>query len=145
MKSLAFKLIDHSTAVCSGTYWRAVFSVLVLVLAAGCGGGGTDQAMLSAGNPIAILSWDANSEPDTSGYKIYYGTASRSYGEPIDVANETTYTVAGLESGTYYFAVTAYNSAGYESDLSSEVSKTFSDPASGVVSGSALSSPTLEN
>ena len=68
------------------------------------------------------LQWDPNSEPDLAGYKIYYGTASRTYGEPIDVGNVTTYTAKDLEPGTkYYFAATAYNEDGYESDYSNEV------------------------
>jgi hypothetical protein len=73
----------------------------------------------------AILSWDANTEPDLAGYKVYYRTASGNYGTPIDVGNQTTYTISGLGSGTYYFAARAYNTSGNESDFSNEVSKTF--------------------
>jgi len=73
----------------------------------------------------AIVSWDASSEPDLAGYKLYYGTASRSYGAPIDVGNQTTYTITGLGPGTYYFAATAYNTSGNESGFSNEASKTF--------------------
>ena len=68
------------------------------------------------------LIWDANTEPDLEGYKLYYGYASREYSYSIDVGNLTSYTVADLEAGeTYYFTVTAYNSSGYESDYSDEV------------------------
>ncbi len=70
----------------------------------------------------AVLTWSANTDP-IAGYKVYYGTASRTYGTPIDVGNQTTYTVAGLTPGTYYFAVTAYNSSGAESGFSSEGAK----------------------
>ena len=69
-----------------------------------------------------MLAWDANTEPDLSGYKLYYGTASGTYGTPINVGNVTTYTVTGLTDGqTYYFAVTAYDSVGNESGYSNEV------------------------
>jgi uncharacterized protein YxeA len=68
------------------------------------------------------LQWDPNSEPDLAGYKIYYGTASRTYGGPIDVGNVTQHTVRDLEPGIkYFFAATAYNEDGYESDYSNEV------------------------
>jgi len=67
------------------------------------------------------LAWDANSETTLSGYKLYYGTASRNYATVINVANRTTYTVTALGPGTYYFAVTAYDTLGNESAFSNEV------------------------
>ncbi len=68
------------------------------------------------------LAWDPNIDSDLMGYKVYYGTGSRSYGPPIDVRNATTFTVLGLTKGvTYYFAVTAYDSYNNESDYSNEV------------------------
>jgi hypothetical protein len=71
------------------------------------------------------LEWDPNPEPDIAGYKIYYGFGSRDYSEVVDVGNWTTCTIGDLESGvTYYFAVTAYNTSGYESGYSNEVSYT---------------------
>lgn len=75
-----------------------------------------------------ILVWDPNTEPDLAGYRAYWGTASRSYGPPVNVGLSTTYIVPGLAPGTYYFAVTAYNSAGYESGYSNEVSATVEGP-----------------
>ncbi|MGD0977410.1 MAG: dockerin type I domain-containing protein [Minisyncoccia bacterium] len=75
-----------------------------------------------AGN--VTLAWDPNTESDLAGYKVYYGTASGSYGAPITIGTQTTYTVAGLTPGTYYFAVTAYNTSGLESGFSNEVSTT---------------------
>jgi len=76
------------------------------------------------------LAWDPNNESDLAGYKLYYGTSSRSYGPPIDVGNKTTYTLSGLTSGTYYLAVTAYSTSGKESGFSDEVSKVLSPPPS---------------
>jgi hypothetical protein len=67
------------------------------------------------------LQWDANTETDLAGYKIYYGTASGVYGTPVVSGTSTTYTVTGLAAGTYYFAVTAYNTSGLESGYSNEV------------------------
>lgn len=69
------------------------------------------------------LAWDPNSEPDVTGYKLYYGTAKGAYEFAIDVGNQTTYTLLGfLEGVDYHFAVTAYNVYGLESDFSDEVS-----------------------
>ena len=70
------------------------------------------------------LVWDANAEPNLAGYKIYYGTASKSYGWSVDVGKVTTYTVPNLSDGvTYYFAATAYDASNLESTHSGEVSK----------------------
>lgn len=73
------------------------------------------------------LSWAANSESDLAGYKIYFGTASGEYsasGSPAIIGNATTYTVTGLQRNTtYFFALSAYDSAGNESALSAEVSR----------------------
>jgi hypothetical protein len=77
------------------------------------------------------LSWQAPTENadgsaliDLKGYKVHYGTASKTYSQTIQVANPglTTYVVQNLDAGKYYFAVTAYNAAGQESSLSPEVS-----------------------
>ncbi len=69
------------------------------------------------------LAWDPNTESDVAGYKVYYGTASRAYTSSADVGNKTSYTLAGLPDGTdYYVALTAYNTAGTESNYSTEVS-----------------------
>jgi hypothetical protein len=80
-----------------------------------------------AGHTLACASdvtlmWDATTDRDVAGYKVYYGTASRSYGQTIDVGRVTTFTVTGLGVGFYFFAVTAYNTSGLESGFSNEVS-----------------------
>ncbi len=71
----------------------------------------------------ATLTWNA-ATGTVSGYKIYVGEAPRLYTRTITVSNVTSSTVNSLTVGRmYYFAVTAYNSAG-ESAPSNEVSKT---------------------
>lgn len=61
---------------------------------------------------------------DLSGYKIYYGTATKNYSRTIAVGNVTTHTVANLVDGTtYYFAVTAFNSFSKESRFSTEITR----------------------
>jgi hypothetical protein len=77
------------------------------------------------------LSWQAPTENsdgsalmDLKGYRVRYGSKSGSYPDLIEVANPglTTYVVQNLPTGMYYFAVTAFNSAGEESSFSGEVS-----------------------
>jgi len=68
------------------------------------------------------LAWDANTEGDIAGYKIYYEISSRDYGETIDVENITTYELSGLTDGTtYYIALTAYDILNNESEKSDEI------------------------
>ena len=72
----------------------------------------------------AGLSWTANTEPDLTGYKVYIGTQSGLYSPPTTVGTTNTYTATNLTSGkTYYFCVSAFDSAGNESPCSSEISK----------------------
>ena len=73
-----------------------------------------------------ILSWDANTEADLAGYKVYYGTSSRVYGSPIVLGLQTSYTVQGLTPGTYFFSVKAYDTSGNDSGFSNEVSTNIS-------------------
>ena len=99
----------------------------------------------------ATLAWDPPEiSTDVTGYKIHYGTASGTYTQSVDAGNQTSYTVSNLTNGqTYYFAVTSYNAAAYESEYSNEVSMaalsqeyplTVSNlgPGQGTVSGSGI-------
>lgn len=72
------------------------------------------------------LFWDPNLEPDISGYRVYFGNASRSYRQPIDMGKRTSFDVSVFQDTTYfksttYLAVTAYDLAGNESAYSAEV------------------------
>lgn len=84
-------------------------------------------ASTSPGTGNATLSWTSNSEADLAGYKLYVGTAPGQYtyaGSPFVIGLMGSYTVSGLPIGqTYYFALSAFDSSGNESVLSSEVSK----------------------
>ena len=73
----------------------------------------------------ATLAWDPASASSLAGYKVYYGTVSRNYPFAVDAGTQTTATITGLTAGaTYYFAATAYDTAGTESAFSSEVTYT---------------------
>ena len=76
----------------------------------------------------AATSWVAPTNVAPSYYRIYYGTASRTYqqakGSGINVGKVLSYNVSGLKSGTlYYFAVTAVDANGNESPYSNEATK----------------------
>lgn len=66
--------------------------------------------------------WDESLVGDVAGYKIHYGFSSRSYEFIVDVGYLNTFTLYGLDDGqVHYFALTAYNSEGLESDFSAEL------------------------
>lgn len=73
----------------------------------------------------AVLNWNANSESDLAGYKIYYDTASHSgtcpsgYANSQSVGKVTTYTFSSLPEGhQYYFQLTALDTSNNESACS---------------------------
>jgi len=73
---------------------------------------------------LALL-WDPSGDSDVVGYNVYYGTQSGQYTTEVNAGNTTTYTVSNLQAGSiYYFAATAYDSYGYESAYSNELSYT---------------------
>src|ERR1019366_1822278 len=82
----------------------------------------TPLASLAAGT--VTLAWDPDSGPDTvTNYNIYYGAASATYTNTVAAGANTTITVSNLvDSTTYYFAATAVDTNGLESDFSTEVS-----------------------
>ena len=89
------------------------------------------------------LAWDANTEIELGGYKLYFGQTSRNYMASVDVGNYTAYSLDGLEAGrTYYFAVTAYDQFGQnESEPSKEVQATI--PFSPVVASFSPAAATM--
>ena len=69
------------------------------------------------------LAWNPSKSLGAAGYFLYYGPGTGTYTNKIDMGNSTTASVSGLKEGqTYHFAVSAYNSSGVESSLSSDVS-----------------------
>jgi hypothetical protein len=75
-----------------------------------------------------LLSWLPNTDSDLAGYKLYAGRATGTYnafGYPIDVGGETSYTVTVADTGSWFFAVTAYDTSDNESGFSSEVEVEF--------------------
>lgn len=93
------------------------------------GGGITQQVPVTLAvvtSATASLTWDASTATNLAGYKVYVRTSSGAYAGPVATIPKgtTSYTVTGLQTGiTYFFTVTAYNTAGQESLHSNEVSK----------------------
>ncbi|MBI5182981.1 MAG: hypothetical protein HY999_01265 [Nitrospinae bacterium] len=112
--------------------------IILLALVSCNGGGSTDNNMVgcvsSTGDNTVTLIWNLSTIDidDLAGYKVYYGKESDNYSEikKVDIAicqvNEgipkCTYTV-NLSSGRWYFAVTAYDTFGNESNYSNVVCK----------------------
>lgn len=74
------------------------------------------------------LSWNANTESDLAGYKIYAGRSSGAYthsGSPKNVGNVTSATYIIDAPGAWFFAVTAYDSSANESLKSAEVTRNY--------------------
>src|SRR5215813_10282600 len=96
--------------------------VLATLWTALCFVGASPQAQAAQS---VTLAWDPSSGPSLAGYRVHDGAATRTYTQTLDVGNVTTATISNLQAGvTYYFAVTAYNTAGVESAYSNEVSFT---------------------
>jgi hypothetical protein len=105
-------------------YSGALLLLSIASLLIACGGSSPGPTP-----PSVTLEWDEVSEPSLVGYRLYYGLAPGTYlqapGEGLSVGNVPTYTLTGLSSGTtYYFGVTAYDTANNESDYSNEVPTT---------------------
>ena len=82
-----------------------------------------------------MLRWTVPPGSGVAGYRVYAGTASGTYGPPVDVGSMATATLSGvvyylypnLQLGTpSYVSVTAYTAAGIESDYSNELLFDFS-------------------
>ncbi len=113
-------------------------------LLAGCGSGTSDsnaaasqaQATGSSGNlssGTATLSWtapldntDGSMLTDLAGYHVYYGTDPNNLKQFADVAgaSQVVFTANNLTTGTWYFTISAYNTAGTESPYAQIVDTT---------------------
>lgn len=107
------------TLACTGTGGTTTRSVTVTVT--------------TASARSVQISWDApttradgSTLTNLAGFHIHYGTVSGEYTQTIDVNNPSlsSYQIDNLTTGTYYFAVTAYDADSIESAYSMEVSTT---------------------
>lgn len=125
------RLSGTPTAANAGTFSNIIISV----------SDGTNRVSLpafsisvsQATNGSAALSWtpptqntDGTTLTNLIGYRVVYGRSSTALDQIVQIANAgaSAYTLTGLSSGTWYFAVKAYNSSGAESNVSNVGSKT---------------------
>jgi hypothetical protein len=96
-------------------------------------GGSSSSSGATAGTKSATLSWAAPTEntdgtalTNLAGYNIYYGnnTGAMTNKISINTTGIQTYVIDNLASGSWYFTVTALNSAGTESVAASTVGVT---------------------
>lgn len=83
---------------------------------------------LAANAADVNLAWDASVSANVTNYRIYYGTASRTYSNHDHLGNVLTHIVTGLGVGTWYFTATALDINNNESEYSNEVSTTIGTP-----------------
>jgi hypothetical protein len=120
----------HRTAL------RATLTALALGLLlaiTGCDGGSYadsgDRGLSHSDSTsqTAIVSWtppvqrtDGSALTDLAGYRVYYGKGLNSLTQIIDITNagQTSQFIDNLDTGTWYFAVTAYTMDGLESEMS---------------------------
>lgn len=90
------------------------------------------------GTVSVTLAWDApttdaRGQPleDLAAYRLYVGTESplvRGAGSFVEVGMATTFTLEDLAPGTYFFAVSALDESGNESELSNELGAVLGAP-----------------
>jgi trimeric autotransporter adhesin len=90
-------------------------------------------SVTQAASGNATLTWSAptqntNGTPLTNlaGFHIYYGTSADNLNQSVQIANPalTSYVLSNLPSGTWYFSINDYTSAGVESAISNVASMT---------------------
>ena len=107
------------------------FSITVTGPGSSSGSGSSGGSTTTTG--AATVNWhpptqntNGSTITNLAGYTIVYGTNKSNLTSSVKLANPglTSYVVENLAAGTYYFGVTAYNSAGGSSAVSGIVSKT---------------------
>jgi hypothetical protein len=117
---------------------RLSFRILVIALAlsvAACGQvnpSASGNAAAQAANGTAALNWspvtqntDGSELTDLAGYLVFYGTSPGAMSTLVTLSdpNQTSYVVANLSAGTWYFSVAAYTSSGIQGEMSNVASK----------------------
>ena len=74
------------------------------------------------------VAWDRNTDSQTAGYRLYYGTASGSYQWSVDVGNQVTAPLTLSAGSVYYMTVRGYNASYQYGPASNEASINLSTP-----------------
>ncbi len=112
----------------SGTATRGPLSADTTFTLTCTGPGGSAVSSRSVMTRTARLSWlapNGDTTPDgVTGYRLFYGTAPRTYGSQLDLndPDARSHTLS-LSPGTFYFAVAPLTVGGAQGALSNEASK----------------------
>jgi hypothetical protein len=107
---------------------------ILLILPAGCGGGSNPSGPIYdttppsppsglhsvTGDGFVSLTWDSNREPDLEAYNIYYSFDDVNFYLTATTADTNYIDMDVRNGGTYYYAVSAFDTLGNESALSKE-------------------------
>jgi hypothetical protein len=105
--------VSRNAAIMSKTPRSFILLALFVLLAA------------TAHAESVTVTWDQNTEPDVTGYVVFWGAQTGVYTEHSPTVSVTSYTVDNLVAGqTYHFAVQAVSSTGLTSPLSEDVTYT---------------------
>lgn len=120
--------IQAAKALVARTYTCRTTTTVVVSAASSSGGGASSGS--SGATRSATVSWTAptantneSALTNLAGYRLYYGNSASNLSNTVQLALLTSHTVNGLSAGTWYFAVSAVNAAGVESQRSTMVSK----------------------
>lgn len=109
-------IMEHLTCFAKwlGGTVSAVSFTLLLILAVGF------VSICPLAHAAWRLVWDPNQEANLAGYKIHFGQTSGNYVQTMDVLNVTEWLIPESQPDGY-FAATAYDTEGNESEYSDEV------------------------
>lgn len=113
-------------------FTSVLITLLMTLLISACST--DDSATTTENSAMVSLSWIAPSARDDNtpislseiaGYNVYYGSTPGQYTNNVNISDSTAegYTFNALPLGTYFFAVTTYDTDGRESQYSAEVTK----------------------
>jgi hypothetical protein len=89
-------------------------------------------------SPTVRLSWDPSPSPLVAGYRIHRGTQSGAYTWQTNAGTNLVLSVPIAPQATNYFAATAYDAQGLESDYSNELLVHPTAPAPPTLNGRML-------
>jgi hypothetical protein len=120
---------------------RLNLEIVLALSVAACGQvnpGAPREATSQSATGSATLNWspvtqntDGTTLTDLAGYTVYYGASPGALNTTVMLSDpvQTTYMVAPLTAGTWYFAVSAYTTKGVQGQLSNVASKTITAAA----------------
>jgi len=121
--------------------WQAVLflAVIVVLSIAVLVGMSHAQVITPSVKHFVTMNWTASASPNVSQYNIYRSPISGGPYLPIGITTGTSFTDASVLGGlTYYYCVTAVNSAGNESSCSLPAGATVAEIKATIPADAAL-------